>query len=87
MGTQQTFQKAILSCRSRTVTVFDRPGVVECHRKEGDTMNEQQNLREELFPNGMPEPEEFILTVAAYILANRPENPDCSEATDKENRA
>ena len=68
---------------SRTVTVFDRPGVVECLRKEGDTMNEQQNLREELFPDGMPEPEEFIRAIAAYILGNRSENPDSSDAREE----
>ena len=48
-------------------------------------MTEQQNLRDELFPNGMPEPEDFIRVIAAYVLANRPENPDSSSKEHKEN--
>ena len=50
-------------------------------------MTEQQSLREELFPDGMPESEEFIRVLAAYILGNRPENPDSSEVTGKEYKA
>lgn len=61
------------------MTVFDLQVVVECHRKEGDTMDEQQNLREELFPDGMPEPEDFIRAIAAYVLAQREPAPERSE--------
>ena len=52
--------------------------------KEGDTMTEQQSLRDELFPDGMPEPEEFIRALAAYILAQR--NPT-TETPPSENQA
>ena len=37
-------------------------------------MADNKNLRDELFPDGMPEPEEFIRVIGAYIrseLANR----------------
>lgn len=47
-------------------------------------MTEQQSLREEMFPNGMPEPEEFILTVAAYILAQRRDASERSEGEQAE---
>lgn len=30
-------------------------------------MAEDKNLRDELFPNGKPTPEEFIVTIAKYI--------------------
>lgn len=30
-------------------------------------MNEQNNLRDELFPDGIPEPEEFIRVLAEYV--------------------
>lgn len=63
------------------VTVSDLQVVVECLRKEGDTMNEQQNLREELFPEGMPEPEDFIRALAEYILAQR--NPTTENPTSE----
>jgi hypothetical protein len=33
-------------------------------------MTEQQSLREELFPDGMPELEEFIHRVVSYICIN-----------------
>lgn len=36
-------------------------------------MSENQNLRDQLFPNGIPEPEEFIQTVANYILQQQTE--------------
>ena len=36
-------------------------------------MNESQNLRDELFPNGIPSPEEFIKTVAEYIIKQKQE--------------
>ena len=42
-------------------------------------MTEQQNLREELFPDGMPEPEDFIRALAEYILAQR--NPTTENQT------
>lgn len=41
---------------------------------EVNTMADNKNLRDELFPDGMPEPEEFIRVIGAYIrseLANR----------------
>ena len=31
-------------------------------------MSENQNLRDQLFPDGIPSPEEFIQTVVNYIL-------------------
>ena len=30
-------------------------------------MDEKKSLRDELFPDGPPSPEEFIITVAKYI--------------------
>ena len=67
------------------MTVFDLRVGVYCHRqKRGDTMTEQQKLRDELFPDGMPEPEDFIRTLAAYILANPPEIPDGSEGESED---
>lgn len=36
-------------------------------------MNETQNLRDQLFPDGIPSPEEFIQTVANYILQQQAE--------------
>lgn len=47
-------------------------------------MAEQQNLREELFPDGMPEPEEFIRALAAYILAQRRDASERSEGEQAE---
>ena len=35
-------------------------------------MTEQQNLWKELFPDGMPELEEFIHRVVSYICINAP---------------
>lgn len=36
-------------------------------------MAAQQNLRDELFPNGIPEPEEFIRIIAEYIIKQKQE--------------
>lgn len=42
-------------------------------------MAEQTNsLRDELFPDGIPEPEEFIRTVAEYIIKQK-QNSEPSE--------
>ena len=43
-----------------------------------EQMNENQNLRDVLFPDGIPEPEEFIRTVAEYII-NQKQNSEPSE--------
>ena len=37
------------------------------HGKGGEKMDEKKSLRDELFPDGPPSPEEFIITVAKYI--------------------
>lgn len=46
-------------------------------------MNEQQSLREELFPDGMPEPEDFIRALAEYILEQRRATSEGSTKTEK----
>lgn len=38
-------------------------------------MSNEKNLREELFPDGMPKPEEFISIIANYIV-NLPAGAD-----------
>lgn len=47
-------------------------------------MNENQNLRDELFPDGIPEPEEFIRVIANYIRENRPAMDDSKVPNDAE---
>lgn len=46
-------------------------------------VNIEPNLRDKLFPNGIPEPDEFIRVIADYVRENYPTAANLSEPSEE----